>query len=79
MAGRRAEGVIQATLATVGAAMTVPWLLEFTGRWARDGAFPLDQGPQFPWAVTGLAVFGVAWAWSLHTALVVLRAARQRP
>lgn len=67
MGGRRREGWPQLALSLVGAGLALGFLVEFVGRWVRSGRYPLDLGPWLWWAVLGVALFGVAWLWSLAT------------
>jgi hypothetical protein len=77
MAGRKV-GWPQAVLALAGAALTLLWLVSFTGEWMRLGAFPLDAGPEIGRGLAGVAAFFVAWLWSLLTSLDGVRQARGR-
>jgi hypothetical protein len=75
---RRIAGAAQAMLASIGAGMSLWWLILLARQWAEDGYFPIDGGDSFRIGVTGVLVFAVAWVWSLGTSLAVLRAAKRR-
>ena len=77
LARRRIAGASQLLLTTVGAGMSIWWLIVLTRQWAQDGYFPWDGGDDFRIGVTGVLVFAVAWVWSLVTSLSVLRAAKR--
>jgi hypothetical protein len=76
LARRRIAGVLQAVLASIGAGMSVWWLILLARQWTEDGYFPIDGGEHFRIGVSGVLVFAVAWVWSLATSLSVLHAAR---
>ena len=78
LVGRRIAGTAQAMLASVGAGMSVWWLILLARQWAQDGYFPIDGGHDFRIGVSGVVVFAVAWVWSLVTSLTVVHEARQR-
>jgi len=67
----RKVGWIQATLALGGFVLTLVWLVSFVRAWSSLGAFPLDAGPEVKTGLLGLALFAVAWLWSVGTSLSV--------
>jgi hypothetical protein len=77
LARRRAAGAAQATGASIGAGMSLWWLILLARQWADDGYFPIDGGDSFRIGIAGVLLFAVAWVWSLATSLSVLRAARR--
>ena len=71
LVGRRV-GWIQAALALGGFVLTLVWLVSFLHAWISLGEFPLDAGPDLGRGLYGMAMFGVAWLWSLGTSLHVV-------
>ena len=71
LVGRRV-GWIQAALALGGFVLTLIWLVSFLQAWISLGEFPLDAGPEMARGLYGIALFAVAWLWSLGTSLHVV-------
>jgi hypothetical protein len=71
LVGRRV-GWIQAALAVGGFVLTLVWLVSFLRTWISLGEFPLDAGPEMGRGLYGIALFAVAWLWSLGTSLHVV-------
>jgi len=75
LAGRRAIGVAQMSLATVGFVLTMYWFGAFVHLWLRTREFPVDGGPQFRWGLIGVGIFALAWLWGLASGLQIQREA----
>jgi hypothetical protein len=74
---RYLAGLVQLALAASGFAATLAWMLAFVREWSRRGAFPLDRGPLFPYALAGLVAFLAAWTWCARSGWELARAARR--
>ena len=75
IAGRR-SGWLQAVLALVGFGLNIAWALWFFARFLRSEELPEDLTAHVWLALTGVALFLVAWLWTLASSLQILREAR---
>jgi hypothetical protein len=71
MAGYK-SGYVQMVLAVLGFLLTLVALVRIVLVWVQDFQFPTD-GHLMGLAFIGMAVFALAWVWSLLTSLAVLR------
>jgi hypothetical protein len=77
--GRRLAGLAQAALALTGFGLALLWLTSYGLAWLRAGALPEGLGPRGGLGLAGLALFLLAWLWSLAAGLGRLRALARRP
>lgn len=75
-AGRRASGLVQATLALIGFVLVCVWLLAFVLDMVRAAALPEGLGRYAGLGMVGLLLAVVSWVWGLLSGLDVLREAR---
>ncbi len=78
MAGRKV-GILQAAFALAGVALPLPWLAEWIVHWIQTREVLIEISPLFWMALAGVALFAVAWFWSLKSGLSILREASRVP
>ena len=71
MAGRRA-GYVQILLGLAGFTLTLIAAARFVLAWSQEFVLPNDPG-LYRMAIAGIAIFLVAWFWSLLTSLALFR------
>jgi hypothetical protein len=76
---RYATGFLQLAMSAYGFVATLLWLIAFGRSWSRLGAFPLDRGPLFPYALLGALTFVTSWVWCARTGWALARDARSAP
>ena len=77
LAGRK-SGYVQIILAVAGFLVTLVALVKIVLVWVQDFQFPAD-GHLIGVAFIGLAVFLLAWTWSLVTSLAVFKSREAKP
>jgi hypothetical protein len=80
MAGQWLAGLVQAAVSLVGFAMTAFWIFKWLAQMLAEGALPeenLGFGPFLGYGASGIALFGIAWIWSVAASALKLRAARK--
>ena len=75
-AGRRLEGVLQLVVSQSGFVLMVVWAVSFVRTWGRLGSLPEDFGPHAGLCALGLALFFLAWIWSLASSYGILQDSR---
>jgi hypothetical protein len=76
-AGRRLEGGLQVVVSQSGFGLMVVWTILFVRMWIRLGSFPEDIGPHAGLCFLGLALFFLAWIWSLASSYGILQDSRK--
>jgi hypothetical protein len=76
-AQRRLEGVLQLVVSQSGFGLMLVWTISFVRAWIRLGSFPEDMGPQGGLCFLGLALFFMAWIWSLASSYGILQDSRK--
>ena len=76
---RRRSGWGQAILAVIGFGLNVAWAMWFFSVLFHSGQLPEDLTAHLGLALSGLALFLIAWLWTLVSSLQILRAARPQP
>jgi hypothetical protein len=76
---RYATGLAQLAMSAYGCAATLLWMIAFGRSWSRLGAFPLDRGPLFPYALTGAVTLVTSWVWCARSGWALAQAARSAP
>ncbi len=71
-------GLPQLALSIVGGVLLTWWIVAFVAAELRTMMLPPPGGPDLRLALWGLALFAVAWGWSLLSSVALLRAARAR-
>jgi hypothetical protein len=77
MGGRR-SGYFQILLASVGAILSVMFMVGWGREWLQAGHFLLPSREHLLEGVIGVGLFLVSWLWSLVTGYGLLRQARNR-
>ena len=75
-AGRRLEGTLQLAVSQTGFGLMVAWTILFVHTWIRLGNFPEDMGPHAGLCFLGMALFFLAWVWSLASSYCILQDSR---
>jgi uncharacterized membrane protein len=69
LAGRKAVGALQMTLAIGGFALTLVWIVAWGMAWVRLGEMPDGLGPKAALGLSGIGLFAAAWVCSLASSL----------
>ncbi|MCL5096678.1 MAG: hypothetical protein M1608_03950 [Candidatus Omnitrophica bacterium] len=77
-AGRR-TGYFQAAFALAGLVLTAQWAAWFAIEWVHRGQMPQGLGPYFRNGLLGIALFVLAWCWSLASSIWILNSAVESP
>ena len=75
-AGRRLEGALQLVISQSGFALMMVCANSFVRTWIRLGSLPEDFGPHVGFCTLGLALFFLAWIWSLASSYGILQDTR---
>ncbi len=75
-ARRRLEGALQLVVSQTGFGLMVVWTVSFVRTWMRQGSLPEDFGPHAGLCALGLALFFLAWIWSLASSYGILQDSR---
>ena len=75
-AGRRLEGALQLVVSQSGFVLMLVWTNSFVRTWKRLGSLPEDFGPHAGLCALGLAMFFLAWIWSLASSYGILQDSR---
>lgn len=76
-AGHRLAGVLQLVISQTGFVTAMLWTVAWLRDWIRAGAIPEQLGPRLWIALLGIALFLLAWFWSLASSLQILGDARK--
>jgi hypothetical protein len=77
VAGRRVEGVLQLVVSQIGFALSLLWAVLFVRDWIREGSLPEDITARLWLGVLGVAMFLLAWMWSVASSVAILRDSRK--
>ncbi len=78
MAGHKGAGYSQIVLGLVGFGVTLSALVKVVWIWAQTFLLP-DNPRLYSAAMSGLALFLIAWLWSLWTSLTLFRRKDEPP
>ena len=77
LAGRRVQGALQLVVSQVGFVLSFIWAVLFVLRWIHEGNVPEDITPHLALGLIGVAIFILAWIWSLASSVEILYASRK--
>jgi hypothetical protein len=77
VARRRVQGVLQFVVSQVGFALSLIWAILFVYRWSQEGSLPEDITPHLGIGLLGVAIFILAWIWSLASSVEILHSSRK--
>ena len=77
VARRRVVGTLQLIVSQTGFLLTLIWAVLFVRDWIRQGRFPQDITPNLGIGMIGVALFFLAWLWSLASSVEILHDARK--
>ena len=77
VARRRVQGVLQLVVSQVGFALSFVWAILFVRRWSHEGSLPEDITPHLGIGLLGVAIFILAWIWSLASSVEILYKSRK--
>ena len=72
VARRRVTGLLQLVISQIGFVLTVVWAVLFVRDWIHRGSWPDDATPHLWLGLLGVALFFLAWIWSLASSLEML-------
>ena len=72
-ARRRVEGVLQLVVSQTGFVLMMVWTISYVHQWVKQGSLPEDLGPHSGLCILGLALFLLAWIWSLASSYGILQ------
>ena len=75
-ARRRLEGALQLIVSQTAFVLMLVWTNSFVRLWIRQRSFPEDFGPHAGLCFLGLALFILAWIWSLASSYGILQDSR---
>ena len=75
-AGRRVEGALQLVVSQTGFVLMMVWASSFVRTGIKLGSLPEDFGPHSGLCFLGLALFLLAWIWSLASSYGILQDSR---
>jgi hypothetical protein len=75
-ARHRLEGALQLVVSQTGFVLMMVWTTSFVRMWKRQGSLPEDFGPHAGLCALGLALFFLAWIWSLASSYGILQDSR---
>jgi hypothetical protein len=76
-ARRRLAGTLQLVVSQAGFVLMVIWTISFVRAWMQQGNLPDDPGPHFGVGLLGMALFLLAWIWSLASSAGILQDSRK--
>lgn len=76
-ARRKVAGVLQLVISQTGFGLAMLWAIMFVRDWMREGSLPESAGPHFGLCAAGLALFFLAWIWSLASSVDILLSSRK--
>ena len=78
MARRRVSGALQLVVSQAGFLLMVIWMISYVAEWAQTGELPIDMGSHMGLGLLGVALFLLAWIWSLASSVDVLLSSGKR-
>lgn len=76
-ARRRLAGVLQLIVSQAGFVLMVIWTVSFVRVWRQQESLPEDLGPNSGLGLLGMALFLLAWIWSLASSVGILQDSRK--
>jgi hypothetical protein len=76
-ARRKIAGVLQLVISQTGFGLATLWAILFAREWMHEGSLPESLGPYFGLCAAGLALFFLAWIWSLASSVEILHSSRK--
>ena len=76
-ARRRLAGALQLVVSQAGFLLMLLWAVSYVRAWMREGSLPEDFGPHFGLGLLGIALFFLAWFWSLASSAGILQESRK--
>lgn len=77
IARRRVAGVLQLVVSQVGFILSLLWAILLVRQWIHEGSLPADITGHLWLGLLGVALFFLAWIWSLASSLEILHAGRK--
>jgi hypothetical protein len=77
LARRRVAGVLQLVVSQTGFVLMMLWAVAYVRDWLRAGSPPEDFGTHFGLVLLGMALFFLAWFWSLASSVQILQESRR--
>ena len=72
VAHRRVAGILQLVVSQTGFALCLVWAILFVRDWVDLGQMPDEVTPDLVLGLTGVALFLLAWIWSLASSVEIL-------
>lgn len=72
VAHRRLEGALQLIVSQAGFALSALWAILFARDWIRQASVPEDVTAHLGLGLLGMALFFLAWVWSLASSVGIL-------
>ena len=76
-ARRRVSGVLQLLVSQIGFLLSLLWAILYVHEWLKQSEMPADLGPHFQLGLLGVALFLLAWIWSLASSVDILSRSRK--
>lgn len=77
IARRRLTGTLQLVVSQAGFVLMLFWSISFVRVWMQQRSLPDDLGPHFGLGLLGMALFFLAWIWSLASSAGILQDSRR--
>jgi len=77
VARRRVPGALQLIVSQVGFVLSCIWAVLFVRRWIHEGSLPEDITPHLGIGLVGVAIFILAWIWSMASSVEILHNSRK--
>jgi hypothetical protein len=77
VARRRVTGALQLIISQAGFVLSLVWAVFYARDWIRLGSLPEDISPNLGIGLLGVALFLLAWIWSLASSYGILQDSRK--